>query len=194
MGDPTKFHCLWEYYAFNTVFICLLLSEFFIYFYTMNRGDRARTVKCDHGTKCIFVSFFSVSQRVPSFLRSFVFPSFVSVIGIFIITAGIAIRLAAVMTLKRAFTLNVQTTSEQRLITAGIYHKIRHPAYSGSILSLSGVALSFRNVLSVIVVIICCLICYGVRIKAEEKALQMQFGSDYSDYKKSTYRLIPYIF
>lgn len=35
MGDPTKFRYLWEYYSFHVVFSCLLLSELFIFLYTM---------------------------------------------------------------------------------------------------------------------------------------------------------------
>ena len=43
---------------------------------------------------------------------------------------GIIVRLVAVLTLKKAFTLNVQTTNEQHLVTTGIYHKVRNPAYT----------------------------------------------------------------
>lgn len=65
--------------------------------------------------------------------------------------------------LGKAFTLNVQVTSRQRLITSGLYQKIRHPAYTGSILCLVGVALALRNFLSVIGVFCCCIICYQKR-------------------------------
>lgn len=51
MGDPTKFRYLWEYYSFHAVFACLLLSELFIFFYTMQRGPCTQTAKGDHGTK-----------------------------------------------------------------------------------------------------------------------------------------------
>ena len=41
---------------------------------------------------------------------------------------------------------------------------------------------------------LCCLICYSTRIRVGEKALEAKFGKDYADYKRSTYRLFPYIF
>ena len=66
--------------------------------------------------------------------------------------------------------------------------------HSGSILSLFGVALAFRNIAAACLVIFCCLICYSARIRVEEKALEAQFGKEYADYKRSTYRLFPYIF
>lgn len=92
MGDPTKFRYLWEYYSFHAVFACLLLSEWFIFFYTMQRGPCTQTAKGDHGTKWL----------LPDLLQN--------------------------------------------------------------------------------------------KIRVEEKALEAQFGKEYADYKRSTYRLFPYIF
>ena len=91
-------------------------------------------------------------------------------------------------------TLHVQTTAGQHLITSGLYHTVRHPAYSGSILSLLGAALAFRNIAAVCLVLFFCLICYSTRIRVEEKALEAQFGEEYIAYKRGTYRLLPYIF
>lgn len=203
MGDPTKFHSLWEYYAFNVVFTCLLLSELFIFFYTRQRDSCTQTAKRDHGTKwllygnfafCLLVSICSVSQTAPTLLRQMVFPPFVADIGTAFTAAGITIRLSAVLTLKKAFTLHVQTASGQHLVRTGLYHAVRHPAYSGSILSLLGVALTFRNIVAVCIVLFCCLICYSARIRVEEKALLAQFGAEYEGYKRSTHRLLPRIY
>ena len=203
MGDPTKFCYLWEYYSFHVVFACLLFSELFIFFYTMQRGPRTQTAKGDHGTKwllygnfaaCLLVSIYSVSQATPALLRNLVFPPFVADIGTVFAAAGIVIRLSAVLTLKKAFTLHVQTAAGQQLVTSGLYHTARHPAYSGSILSLFGVALAFQNIAAVCLVPFCSLICYSTRIRVEEKALEAQFGEEYADYKRSTYRLFPYTF
>ncbi len=203
MGDPTKFRYLWEYDAFHIIFVCLLLSELFIFFYTMQRDLRTQTSKRDYGTKwllygnftvCLLTSVWAVSQGAPTLLRQLVFPSFVADIGTVFIAAGIVIRLNAVLTLKKAFTLHVQTTAGQHLVTSGLYHTVRHPAYSGSILSLWGVALAFRNIAAVCFVFLSCMICYSTRIRVEEKALQAQFGKEYEDYKRDTYRMFPYLF
>ena len=58
MGDPTKIRYLWECYSFHIVFACLLLSELFIFFYTMQRGPRAQTAKGDYGTKWLLYGNF----------------------------------------------------------------------------------------------------------------------------------------
>lgn len=174
MGDLTKFRYIWEYYAFHAAVVLLLLVELFIFIYTIRRN--------------------SCTQAAPVLLRQMMFSPFVADIGIIFILAGIVIRLCAVLTLKKAFTLHVQTSAGQHLVTSGLYHVIRHPAYSGSVLSLFGVALALRNIVAVCLVLFGCLICYGMRIRVEEKALQAQFGKEYADYKRSTYKLLPYIF
>ena len=40
MGDMTKFNSAIEYYIFNVLLICLLISEIFIFFYTRSKQNR----------------------------------------------------------------------------------------------------------------------------------------------------------
>lgn len=203
MGDPTKFSHIWEYYFFNVEFMLLLLQELFILFYTDHHNNCDRRTSKDHGTRWllyfnfavdIFVSVYSVSRAAPAMLRQLIFPAFVTDIGIMFIPAGIVIRICAVLTLKKAFTLYVRTSDRQRLVTSGLYNVVRHPAYSGSILSLLGVALTFRSIAAVCIVFLSCFICYNIRICIEEKAMEEQFGERYIMYKRNTCRLVPYIF
>ena len=203
VGDPTKFCYIWEYYAFHIAVVILLLAELFIFLYTICHNKFTCFAEQDHGTKwllyfnfvgCLLVSVYSVSQSAPALLRQMMFSAFVADIGIIFIPVGTIIRLCAVLSLKRAFTLQVQTLHGQHLVTSGLYHVIRHPAYLGSILSLSGVAMALRNIVAVCFVLFCSLICYGIRIRVEEKALQAQFGKEYAEYMCTTYKLLPYIF
>lgn len=201
MGDPTKFNNIYEYYIFNLFVLFLVLLEIFIFLYSFQKNKVNMTNK-DKGTKwllyinfvfCITISFYTVSQKVPLQIRKILFPSIVIPIGIILIFIGIIIRLVAVLSLNKSFILNIQTTSEQHLITTGIYHTIRHPAYTGSIVSLLGLSLSMRNIISVVLTIVCCLFCYNIRIKVEEKVLQVCF-KEYSEYKNHTYKLFPHFF
>lgn len=109
------------------------------------------------------------------------------------IRCGIIVRLVAVLTLKKAFTLNVQTTNEQYLVTTGIYHKVRNPAYTGSIMSLFGIALSLRNLFAAVLVLLFSIICYSIRIYVEEAALRGRFQDEFKEYTINTFRLFPYI-
>ena len=202
MGDPTKFNYIWEYDLFNFALLMLFISEIFIFVYAHGKKDR-KEISRDRGTKwllyfnfivCIFISFYNVSKKAFDFIRMMKFPGFCIELGIGLMLLGIVIRVSAVLTLRKAFTLNVQVTSRQKLITLGLYQKIRHPAYTGSILSLVGVALALRNLLSVITVFCCCIICYQIRITVEETVLENRFGDEYTSYKHNTYKLFPFVF
>lgn len=203
MGDPSKFSNIVLFYSLHLALLLMIVAEVFIYVYTYQKSTNTQKVnKSDKGTKwmlmlnfyiCIFVSFYMVSHNVPSSIRNFKLPEIFSYMGVILMLTGIIIRLLAVLTLKRAFTLSVQTTETQHLITTGIYNKVRNPAYSGSICSLVGTALGLRSISALILVFLLSIGCYSVRINMEEKALIKHFGNEFKEYKNHTYRLIPYV-
>lgn len=80
-----------------------------------------------------------------------------------------------------------------RLITRGIYRRIRHPMYTATILiTLSWLYLRFTplrvQAFALLLVVIL------IKIFYEERALTIRFGKAYTDYKRYTKRLIPHIF
>lgn len=213
MGDPSKFANIYEFRAYHIMLFIMVLAELFILIYTngqqINRffnnkrqGVVSKKVHKDAGTRWLLVlnfvlsiefSFYFVSRSVPETIRNYRLPEIVTIMGILSMAAGVILRLIAVLTLKRAFTLTVQTTEEQHLIQTGLYRKLRNPSYTGSILSLIGAAVGLRNVLGILVVCILNIICYSIRIQKEEKALQARFQDEFITYKKHSYRLIPYL-
>ena len=114
-------------------------------------------------------------------------------VGLAAILIGTTLRIYAVWSLRHAFTLSVKTGSNQQLVTTGVYRYIRNPAYAGTILSMLGNAFCFRSVFAPLVVLLLLAICYGIRIKVEEKALYERFGEDFKNYCFRTWRLIPLI-
>lgn len=197
--DFTKFTNIFEYNIYLYAISFMFLSELIIWVFTSS-GNKGNSKKSDKGSiwilifgycLSIYVSYYFTSSTVNTFIKNLVFPHLFYYIGIFLIIAGTIIRAYSVWTLKKAFTLSVQTTSDQHLIQKGFYHYVRNPAYTGSILSLLGIAFSLRNILAPIVVLIICIICYGIRIKVEEKALNEQFNKEFKDYCKHTYCLFP---
>jgi len=203
MDDPTKFATLTEYHILMCSVALLVLTECIIMFLTSS-GNKSSLRKSDRGTVwlvliawccSVMAGAYFRSQSVPAFMRNWLLPHFVYYVGILLIVVGVVIRCSAVLTLKRAFTLSVQTTNDQHLITTGLYHIVRNPAYTGSIISLLGVAFAYRHILGIIFVLILCLICYGVRIHVEEKALKKQFQAEFVQYCVATrFKLIPGIF
>jgi Putative protein-S-isoprenylcysteine methyltransferase len=204
MDDPRKFSGMAEYHIFMYALGFLLISEVVIWFFTLT-GSRDRSGKhSDQGTVwlimigwycSVMAGVFFRSQRVPQLIRNLLLPHFTYYIGIVFIFMGVVVRCTAVWTLKRAFTLSVQTTDHQHLIQTGLYGIVRNPAYTGSITSLLGVALGYRHILGIIGVLVICFICYGIRIHVEEKALAKQFQQEFEQYCRETkYRLIPGIY
>ncbi len=114
-------------------------------------------------------------------------------LGIALVYAGIAFRLYAIRVLGRYFTVNVATVADQRVVEEGPYKLIRHPSYTGGLITLLGFALTYTNWLSLLVIIGCALIGYSYRIHIEEQALQEHLGQPYREYMQRTKRLIPYV-
>ena len=114
-------------------------------------------------------------------------------IGSVMILAGIGIRFIAIRTLGRYFTVNLAIHKDQHIIQMGIYKYIRHPSYTGSLLSFTGFALSWNNWITLAIIVIPLLFSFINRIIIEEKLLIQIFGTEYEEYRKKTKRLIPMI-
>ncbi|WP_277409357.1 methyltransferase family protein [Lacrimispora xylanisolvens] len=194
MCDRWKFPDSASFFMYHIALLLMIAAEAFIVIYTQPK-DRGtdKTNKRDKGTKwlliinfyvCIYLSFFMVGQKGWDSVLNTKLPVVVTYPGIILMLAGIMIRLRAVLTLKRSFTLSVQTSKEQHLITTGIYKKVRNPAYTGSICSLVGTALGLRGGIALVMVLIFSLICYSARISLEEKVLRSHFGNEFTEYEK----------
>jgi len=113
--------------------------------------------------------------------------------GIALIYAGIGLRLYAIITLGSFFTTTVAIAAEQTVVAAGPYRLIRHPSYTGALITLLGIGLSLTNYLSLLVIMACALIGFSYRIHVEEQVLQAHLGQRYLDYMRHTKRLIPFV-
>jgi protein-S-isoprenylcysteine O-methyltransferase Ste14 len=114
--------------------------------------------------------------------------------GLAIILSGMLLRFISVLTLGRFFTVDVTIRQDHKIIKKGVYMYIRHPSYTGSVLSFIGFGLSLNNWVSLLVVNIPIIAAFLYRIRIEEKLLTEQFGTEYSEYMKVTYRLFPWIY
>jgi protein-S-isoprenylcysteine O-methyltransferase Ste14 len=114
-------------------------------------------------------------------------------LGILLVYAGIAFRLYAIHVLGASFTTTVAIAPEQPVIEAGPYRLIRHPAYTGLLITLLGFGLSSTNWLSLLVLMGCALIGFSYRIHVEEHVLQEHLGQRYQEYMRHTKRLIPFV-
>jgi protein-S-isoprenylcysteine O-methyltransferase Ste14 len=114
--------------------------------------------------------------------------------GLLIILLGMLFRFISILTLGRLFTVDISIRQGHKIIKGGVYKFIRHPSYAGSIVSFIGFGLSLNNWISIFVVSMPVTAALLYRIKIEEKLLTDQFGVEYTEYMKSTYRLFPWIY
>jgi protein-S-isoprenylcysteine O-methyltransferase Ste14 len=113
-------------------------------------------------------------------------------LGILCMLAGIALRLYAVRVLGQFFTTSVATREGQRVVERGPYRWVRHPSYSGSLLTIFGLCLALIN-WAAFAGMIPPLLGFGYRIVVEERALQEALGDPYRAYMRRTRRLIPFL-
>lgn len=114
--------------------------------------------------------------------------------SIFLIVFGIVIRLYSVNYLGKSFTVNIQTTEDQKLETKGPFRLVRHPSYSGLLLYYVGLGLLMHNFFSLSILLFIPLFVVLLRIRKEEKMLLSSFKMEYISYQKKTKKLIPFIF
>jgi protein-S-isoprenylcysteine O-methyltransferase Ste14 len=114
--------------------------------------------------------------------------------GIFLILAGAAFRWYSIWVLGKFFTRVVSIQAGQTVVEKGPYRFIRHPSYSGAMLSFLGFGLALTNWLSLALIILGTVIGYGYRVSVEEKALVEGIGQPYRDYMQHTKRFIPFVF
>ncbi|WP_161596747.1 methyltransferase family protein [Chitinophaga vietnamensis] len=115
-------------------------------------------------------------------------------IGLAIIIAGMLFRYAAIASLGRLFTVVVTIREGHTIKKDGLYKLIRHPAYAGSLLSFLGFGLSLNNWIGLLVAFVPVLFSFIYRMNIEEKMLLEQFGEAYSDYMRTTKRVLPWIY
>jgi protein-S-isoprenylcysteine O-methyltransferase Ste14 len=115
-------------------------------------------------------------------------------VGIILMLAGLAFRFYAMRVLGRSFTYNVAVQPGQAVIDAGPYRYIRHPSYTGALITLVGLGLALGSWAALLAILLCTGIAYAYRIHVEESALVAVLGEPYKQYMRHTRRLIPFLF
>lgn len=114
-------------------------------------------------------------------------------LGLVICIVGSVIRFAAVFALGHRFSGVVAIQPDHKLKTDGIYRHVRHPSYTGLLLSMIGWVLIFRSVIGLALNVPLFLLLLS-RIADEEKFLEAEFGDEYRVYREKTWRLVPFIY
>jgi protein-S-isoprenylcysteine O-methyltransferase Ste14 len=163
---------------------------------TRTKGENVR----DRGSQAILWITLAAAMTVCEWVRHIVTPnlfggrSWLAVVGIVVLAAGLLIRSVAIRTLGKAFSSNVAIKESQKICQAGMYHYLRHPSYLGLWLVFLGVGLHSRNWISFLVATVPPTAALVYRIHVEERALREAFGGEYVAYCKRTWRILPGIY
>lgn len=166
---------------------------------TKRSADRSKAL--DRGSFRIVIVLLWIGLGL-DFLLSNVLPqaailwkrTLVFFIGIGLMYAGIALRWYAMSVLGRFFTLDVAVQAGQTVVEAGPYRYIRHPSYTGALITLVGLGLAVGNWAGLLALLACMGTGYAHRITVEEATLVAALGEPYRQYMHRTRRLVPFVF
>jgi protein-S-isoprenylcysteine O-methyltransferase Ste14 len=113
------------------------------------------------------------------------------VVGIVLMIAGIALRQWSVAVLGRFFTTDVRLQEGQTVVESGPYRRLRHPSYTGMLVTFFGMGLALGNWASVLALVVLPAIGLVVRIRLEERVLLAGLGEPYRRFAEARKRLIP---
>ena len=114
--------------------------------------------------------------------------------GLCLMLVGEGLRIAAIRTLGRFFTMWVTVVAGHRVVREGLYRFVRHPAYTGWFLLSLGVGVFFGSLIGVLGTSLFVVV-LGIRIRVEEAALEGELGEEYRVYRREVpSRFLPGIF
>lgn len=164
------------------------------------RKDRWATLK-DEGALVVFSMIMSTyGNLIIIALYLFDFPwiwwSYLSlpfvirVVGVVFSSLSVIYLYWAGKVLGENFSYTLEVQEEQKLVTSGPYHRIRHPIYTGTLAFLICQFLIADNWLFLVLTLI--LLPYlVVRVRKEEEMMIENFGEAYVSYIKRTGRFLP---
>ena len=133
------------------------------------------------------------------YLQNFSFQIF-TLAGLLLLLVGGLIRMKARLELKKKAgygslvgRAQLQIVKEHKLVKDGLYKYVRHPLFLGEILRNLGFVVIFSSVYGILIVLLASIFLL-FRIEIEEKMLIVVFGEEYTEYKRKTKKIVPYIY
>ena len=160
------------------------------------RGRGATKVRRDRGSMALILFTVWISLTVALYFGYGgigALPDWVFYPGIFLMLLGVVIRQWAIAVLGRFFSFHVRVVEDHRVVDKGPYRLVRHPSYTGVLITFIGLSLAVQSLGALLVLQAVFIVSYGYRMKVEEKTLLTELGYNYVNYMKRTKRIIPYL-
>lgn len=154
----------------------------------------------DRGSQLLLWVVITIAMMTPDWVQKLApWPIFGAALwlrplSLAILILGLVIRIVAIVTLGKAFSVNVAIRNEQKVQRSGLYRFVRHPSYLGMEICFLAVGIHSRNWADLVYILGLPTLALLYRIHVEEAALNRAFGEEYADYSRVTKRLIPGVF
>ena len=89
------------------------------------------------------------------------------------------------------WSITLEVLEKHRLVTQGVYRRVRHPMYTALLLYSVGQALVLPNYVAGPSYGVTMALLVALRIGPEERMMLEEFGKDYQEYMAQTKRLVP---
>jgi protein-S-isoprenylcysteine O-methyltransferase Ste14 len=96
--------------------------------------------------------------------------------------------------LGRMWSVSLQLKEEHKLVSSGIYRRLRHPMYTAFWLMALAQALLLPNWVAGLSGLVGFGFLFFSRIGPEERMMEEAFGEEYRAYKARTKRIIPFVY
>jgi len=160
------------------------------------RRRSATRVKRDRGSR-VLITFAILVSMLIAFYFGYAnvggLPDWIFYVGIFLMFLGVLVRQYAIAILGRFFSLSVEIAEDQKVVDKGPYRLVRHPSYTGVLITSIGLGLAVQSLGALLVLLLFFGISFGYRMYVEERTLLSALGQDYASYMKKTKRLVPFI-
>ncbi len=184
---------LYANYLFGLGAIVWVVSAF-------NRKRTLRRVRDGNRRLLLLLIILSVSLTFSgnhwhSEMQTQIFPKtlYTGMAGLLLTASGILFAIWARFNLGTNWSGVVTLKEDHELITTGAYSITRNPIYTGFIVAIAGKAIiagDVRHFLFLAIISLALLF----KINTEEKLLSEHFGDAFTEYKRTTKKLIPFIY
>ena len=187
---------------FKLISIASIIAFYGCYFLKMFHQKRQGIQTDQIGKDKIgFVKFVEITMKIAAilvfiaglvsiFLETGNSLTAIRIIGAITSVGGTVIFIVALWTMRDSWRAGVSKTDKTELITNGIYHISRNPAFLGFDLLYIGTLLMFFNWILCFLTVFAVIMYYLPIVNVEENFLLVAFGNEYLQYKKKVCRYI----
>lgn len=111
--------------------------------------------------------------------------------GVLCLAAGLTVLYRSHADLGEGFSSELEVREEHKLVTAGIYSRVRHPMYLAFLLMALSAVLVIPNWVAGPAYFLLWVCVLALRIGPEERMMLDEFGPAYEAYMRRTKRLVP---